>query len=43
MIDTTEEIRDQMEVTKSQLTNKLESLELQVAGTVQSASTVKPG
>ncbi|MFO1007317.1 MAG: hypothetical protein U0929_15255 [Planctomycetaceae bacterium] len=39
MIDTTEEIRDQMEVTKSQLTDKLESLELQVAGTVQSAST----
>jgi hypothetical protein len=39
MIDTTEEIRDQMEVTKSQLTNKLEPLELQVAGTVQSAST----
>ena len=39
MIDTTEEIRDQMEVTRSQLTDKLESLELQVAGTVQSAST----
>jgi hypothetical protein len=39
MDDSPEIIRQQMEMTKSQLSEKLESLELQVAETVQSTST----